>query len=778
MAYRILVALVLSLSIGTSAFAQAPFTDDPIVPGVTVVRAIHVAELRSRINALRVANGLGNFVFTDPLFLNITFIRAVHIIELRSALAQVYTALGRSQPAYTDLVLATQATQIRAAHISELRAAVVAAEGEDFPVFSPAVITLENMFDDTFTSRTANVVFLIANETFSTNRDEITVLVNGTLIDNAKIATTGIFLPSGVLQDGLNELELLAHDSHGLQIDSSFRLWAGSATLTGRVVNESGVPLAGVLVRASVPTDDNVDPFVITSTTGDFAFSNVPARTVILTANAGGNRAATAMVRGNSGFVTLHATAIGPPSPIANNDFSLGTSGWNIGSAPVQLIPHVEPQSDGMVVVQAMDFDLQLATLGQGPQAISRTFNTIPGTKNVTIRYRFVTSEVPGGFFGSQYDDGYSVTIRSNGGGQVIRDVNSMNGLGLAAFDGGGATAWRETSVPVNPSGDLVEVGLTVTNVADGQYDSYVVVDVVSEKKLAITQVVLHDIDVPADSLFNRRLKFLSVDPSNPYFSGTTRIHGTITIEGAADDSLQSLNLDIIQNGLVRATASLDPSAEPLLLRSFGTAEKVQITTSQLLFRLSNAQAAGVDQSIDSTLTLQARARTTNGQHVIMDVGVVVLLARYTGTNRYGFASTDPPDDVRDNAKGGDDWAQPTLIGLVTRLSSMTTGTEWGDFSNMNGGTFPPHAEHKKGLDVDGRFPTYANRDGETFTTLASFLDDPIYGPKIKRILVTFTPTFAALVENAPPLQDGRLVKNIIRHAKQNHGGHFHLDLD
>jgi hypothetical protein len=55
-----------------------------------------------------------------------------------------------------------------------------------------------------------------------------------------------------------------------------------------------------------------------------------------------------------------------------------------------------------------------------------------------------------------------------------VFESNSMNGLGLAAFDDGGATAWREVTLPVAPDGDVVEIDMTVTNVGDDLLDSQV----------------------------------------------------------------------------------------------------------------------------------------------------------------------------------------------------------------------------------------------------------------------------------------------------------------
>ena len=105
------------------------FTDDPIVPGVTPVRAIHFAELRVRIDALRAAAGLERFGWTDPILTaGATPVRRVHLLELREALAAAYRAAGRAAPGWTDASPVAGATPIRAAHLMELRAAVAALE--------------------------------------------------------------------------------------------------------------------------------------------------------------------------------------------------------------------------------------------------------------------------------------------------------------------------------------------------------------------------------------------------------------------------------------------------------------------------------------------------------------------------------------------------------------------------------------------------------------------------------------------------------------------------
>ena len=109
--------------------APQPFTDHPIVPGVTPVRAVHFTELRTRIDELRAAaEGLRRFAWTDPVLrAGVTRVRLDHLLELRFALEAAYAAAGRPAPPWTDAAPPVGGrTPIRAAHLMELRAAVIA----------------------------------------------------------------------------------------------------------------------------------------------------------------------------------------------------------------------------------------------------------------------------------------------------------------------------------------------------------------------------------------------------------------------------------------------------------------------------------------------------------------------------------------------------------------------------------------------------------------------------------------------------------------------------
>src|SRR6266849_5642367 len=95
----------------------APFTDDPLVPGTTPIRLVHLLELRTAIDNIRQqAAGLPAFAWTDP---QPTTIRAIHVVELRTALTEALTKLGRSVPSWTPG--AVSGGVVLAAHFQGIR---------------------------------------------------------------------------------------------------------------------------------------------------------------------------------------------------------------------------------------------------------------------------------------------------------------------------------------------------------------------------------------------------------------------------------------------------------------------------------------------------------------------------------------------------------------------------------------------------------------------------------------------------------------------------------
>jgi hypothetical protein len=100
------------------------FSDDPLSPGLTAVKAAHVIELRNAVATLRANNQLDPFTFTDPSLAAGATINAVHITELRTALDAVFTKRGRGVIGYTDPTITAAVTPIKALHVSELRLGV------------------------------------------------------------------------------------------------------------------------------------------------------------------------------------------------------------------------------------------------------------------------------------------------------------------------------------------------------------------------------------------------------------------------------------------------------------------------------------------------------------------------------------------------------------------------------------------------------------------------------------------------------------------------------
>ena len=138
---RLLALMTTACAVTVSLWAQAPaaptFTDDPLQPGVTPIKVVHLTELRVAINSLRARYGVPAMTWTDAtLSPGVTPARAVHLAELRAALDGVYAAASRTPPVYTGSPPSAGVTVITAAHIAELRAGVLAIWNLDAPTIT------------------------------------------------------------------------------------------------------------------------------------------------------------------------------------------------------------------------------------------------------------------------------------------------------------------------------------------------------------------------------------------------------------------------------------------------------------------------------------------------------------------------------------------------------------------------------------------------------------------------------------------------------------------
>ena len=345
---------------------------------------------------------------------------------------------------------------------------------------------------DTFVSRASGLRFSLNGADFDATAADVVLTLNGTRVPAGSLAIEPHLLTANVtLADGRNDISFKAYDTVGRPLYYKTTLWAGSSTLRVNLVNPDGTPFTQSASVVAALSDDAGVTAEATTSAGSVTFSNVPVRTILIKAKGANNEIGTAGVVGFSGTVTIKMTGFNAPSTVDNNDISLGTDGWVIGpGARVTVIPHQEIIS-GLLTANAataplksiVDQDIMLGTSGEGERSVSRTFITSRGTTGVKIRYRFITSEVPGGYFGTQYNDYFRVSLRSQRGGGSASETNSMNGLGLGAFTGAGETNWREITLRVDSAGDTIQADAAVANVADGLLDSQVVIDFVEEIK-------------------------------------------------------------------------------------------------------------------------------------------------------------------------------------------------------------------------------------------------------------------------------------------------------
>jgi len=108
------------------------FTDDPLVPGVTTIKAVHITELRTAVNQARSRASLAAANWAESVTSG-ALIKAAHIVELRSRLDEARSALGLSVAPYTDPSLSAGMT-VKAAHIQELRQRVTEAITTNFAI--------------------------------------------------------------------------------------------------------------------------------------------------------------------------------------------------------------------------------------------------------------------------------------------------------------------------------------------------------------------------------------------------------------------------------------------------------------------------------------------------------------------------------------------------------------------------------------------------------------------------------------------------------------------
>jgi hypothetical protein len=100
-----------------SDLATAILFTDGLLPAGTLIKAVHLSERRSAVDAVRALAGLAPYTFTDAAAPGLR-VRAIHINELRTALDEALTLLGYTSGGYTGTL--TGGSTIAAVHFREI----------------------------------------------------------------------------------------------------------------------------------------------------------------------------------------------------------------------------------------------------------------------------------------------------------------------------------------------------------------------------------------------------------------------------------------------------------------------------------------------------------------------------------------------------------------------------------------------------------------------------------------------------------------------------------
>ena len=97
------------------------FTDTVLTPTVSQIRAVHMNEVRTAINAVRILSGMGGFSFTNPVLSSSVMVYALHINEARTALNAARSTLGLPAVTYTRPTITAGSSIISAVDVTDLR---------------------------------------------------------------------------------------------------------------------------------------------------------------------------------------------------------------------------------------------------------------------------------------------------------------------------------------------------------------------------------------------------------------------------------------------------------------------------------------------------------------------------------------------------------------------------------------------------------------------------------------------------------------------------------
>jgi hypothetical protein len=691
--------------------------------------------------------------------------------------------------------------------------------------------------------------------------DSMQVFNNGIQVPISFTDSNHVTVPADTLKNGRNRLELFGEDSSGAVIETTATLWAGTNSLRIRATDSTGGEFSSssFLATVAIEASPGVELSSVVDGQPGRVFINVPSSTELtVIVSVPGYRTETVPLFSSwSGQFVLSVRL-----EIDNDDFHQGLAGWSptndFGGRNVGIIAHSEastpivPCSDCVprgtaltgsfagflaegslsALVAVANNDLSVDSHNRwGTVLASRTFVVPANTRKVSVRYRIQSAELWNPSIPWR-DDAFDIRVISSGGvaASVHETITSLR----PTFDFNYATGWRILSANVTP-GDTVTITVAVTNTFDNAGDSWINADYVLGEALTVPKFELFDYSGGAATSRMEELQFLSVDSSMPsalYGGRGVLINGSLAITGASDDTITSVELEILpaNTDAVVAFGTLSPAAATALLRPFATAGNNTLSVTaqqnvidQWLFQIPASQFAGLSTAVTS-FNLRVRVRTARGLNEVVWLGTKAStpanfqkkpLPRLTWSQLPSGGSAISPIDGRDHGNltlptpsryrdqnsrdydlcvvgpgdpvqkcGGDGWALPATHQFLSGTALSTF--RYNDFSNQNGGYFPIHGSHREGKDIDvfsADYFSYTRRDAAVANELLRLLRDPVSGPQIENIWVTFTASrnqafHNTLLGQTVPSGSGgqRSALSVIRNVP-GHVDHFHIRL-
>jgi flagellar hook assembly protein FlgD len=414
------------------------FAEQPVVGGVTTVRASQILELRGIANSARAAAGLAPATWTHPALAAGSPITKEDFLDVRTAINAVLTQLGLTPPPYTDPALPS-GTIIKKAHLDEMRMRI-----NNYPQY---VVNQGITVSERYFSPNADGVkdtTTLTNELRSTGDAHWQMNIRNTA-DAVVLSRTGYGNAMSFVWNGRN-------DAGTIQPDGTY--WFEMVDL-----DAPGSPVS--IVREWVHLDTTLPALTMPSPTETQRISNVTANgsgTVIITGTVSDStlvswkleRGTTQLATGTTSITspTTLATWLTiptPSSPIPNGPYVLKLTATDLAGNVATLERNVT-----VAHFRAVLTGHQISTVATPAQSVMYTsYVPFPLNQTIEVKSQATNTVVRTLFSGARaagtFDDAWD---GKNNSGQYLGDGAYF--VITTVSEGAATYVWDETGVALN----------------------------------------------------------------------------------------------------------------------------------------------------------------------------------------------------------------------------------------------------------------------------------------------------------------------------------------